>query len=65
MSAHRLWMKSGASGRAIELDFAAAREIVLPRGFGGAGMLAIQGLFAPKLSTPERRLRADFAFCWR
>ena len=51
--------------RQIELDFAAARENVLPRGFGGAGMLAIQGLFAPKLSTPDRRLRADFAFCWR
>lgn len=51
--------------RQIELDFAAAREIVLPRGFGGAGRLVIQGLFAPKLSTPERRLRADFAFCWR
>ena len=33
------------------------------RGFGGAGMLAIQGLFDPELSTPERRLRADFAFC--
>ena len=51
--------------RQIELDFAAAREIVLPCGFGGAGMLVIQWLFAPKLSTPERRLRADFAFCWR
>ena len=51
--------------RQIELDFAAAREIVLPRGFGGAGRLVIQGLFAPKLSTPDRRLRADFAFCWR
>ena len=51
--------------RQIGLDFAAAREIVLPRGFDGAGMLAIQGLFAPELSTPERSLRADFAFCWR
>ena len=44
--------------RQIELDFAAAREIVLPRGFGGAGRLAIQGLFTTKLSTPDRRLRA-------
>lgn len=51
--------------RQIELDFAAAREIVLPRGFSGAGRLAIQGLFAPELSTPERRLRAYFAFCCR
>ena len=51
--------------RQIEFDFRAVRKIVLPRGFGGAGMLAIQGLFAPELSTPERRLRADFAFCWR
>lgn len=51
--------------RQIELDFRAVREIVLPRGFGGAGMLAIQGLFVPELSTPDRRLRADFAFCWR
>ena len=51
--------------RQIELDCAAAREIVLPRGFSGAGRLAIQGLFAPELSTPVRRLRADFAFCWR
>ena len=49
--------------RQIEFDFAAAREIVLLRGFGGAGMLAIQGLFDPELSTPERRLRADFDFC--
>lgn len=51
--------------RQIELDFGAAREIVLPRGFSGAGMLAIQGLFDPELSTLDRRLRADFAFCWR
>ena len=51
--------------RQIEFDFAAAREIVLPRGFGGAGRLAIQGLFATELSTPDRRLRADFAFCRR
>lgn len=51
--------------RQIEFDFAAAREIELPCGFGGAGRLAIQGLFAPELSTPDRRLRADFAFCWR
>ena len=51
--------------RQIEFNFGGAREIVFPHGFGGAGMLAIQGLFAPKLSTPERRLRADFAFCRR
>ena len=51
--------------RQIEFDFKAAREIVLPHGFGGAGRLAIQGFFAPELSTPVRRLRADFAFCWR
>ena len=51
--------------RQIELDFAAAREIVLPRGFGGAARLVIQGLFDPELSTIDRRLRADFAFCWR
>ena len=37
----------------------------MPRGFGGVGMLAIQGLFAPKLSTPDRRLRADFALTIR
>ena len=49
--------------RQIKFNFRAAREIVLPRGFGGAGRLAIQGLFAPELSTLERRLRADFAFC--
>ena len=51
--------------RQIEFDFGGAREIVLPRGFGGAGMLAIQGLFAPKFSTPDRRLRADFALTIR
>ena len=28
----------------------------MPRSFGGAGMLAIQGLFAPKLSTPAMRV---------
>ena len=52
--------KLGIVCRQIELDFAAAREIVLPCGFGGAGRLVIQGLFAPELSTPVRRLRADF-----
>ena len=51
--------------RQIEFNFAAAREIVLPRGFGGAARLVIQGLFDPELSTLDRRLRADFAFCWR
>ena len=51
--------------RQIEFDFTAVREIVLPRGFGSAGRLAIQRLFDPELSTPDRRLRADFAFCWR
>ena len=51
--------------RQIEFNFAAAREIVLPRGFGGAARLVIQGLFAPELSTLDRRLRTDFAFCWR
>ena len=54
--------KSRYNGKGV---LKAAREIVLPHGFGGAGMLAVQGLFAPKLSTPVRRLRADFAFCWR
>ena len=51
--------------RQIEFNFAAAREIVLPRGFGGAARLVIQGLFDPELSTSDRRLRADFAFCRR
>ena len=51
--------------RQIEFNFGGAREIVLLCAFCGAGMLAIQGHFAPKLSTPDRRLRADFAFCWR
>lgn len=51
--------------RQIELDFPAARENALPRGFGGAARLVIQGLFDPELSTLDRRLRADFAFCRR
>ena len=51
--------------RQIEFDFRAAREIVLLCAFCGAEMLAIQGLFDPELSTLDRRLRADFAFCWR
>ena len=49
--------------RQIEFDFRAVREIVLPRGFGDAARLVIQGLFGPELSTLDRRLRADFAFC--
>ena len=61
---HRQQKAKSARKRRFGVDnLGAAREIVLPRGFCGAGRLAIQGLFAPKLSTPNRRLRADFAFC--